>query len=259
MYLPGSGLRANCVQFLGVALDNKPHAELQPDNGVVRIPFRFNLEDIQYQFSVLSGLPPSVSSKKDNKQWTGLRKYELDSQYDISYNIIASVFSKPGLAASTTQTIYILPVSQAQPLLCPSDFSGESFVAAKTPQQSKSISRNRPNPRIEVVSQGPKPLLLNAHENFSHGSTEVLLLVKALPQSSTTLDERSLPTQCQLKAQLVTKTLVAPDRIEEKAIPTLEQAKYGEDSYLRVHKSDEQEFTVAIPGWDYYTPSTYIH
>ena len=252
------GSNINSAQVLGVALDSKPRTELKPDNNIVKIPFQFNLEDIQRRSSVLADLPPSVNSKDENRRWD-LRKYESDSQYDITYSMTASVFSKRGLVASTTQVIPILSVSQLQPPLSPSDFPGEYFLAAKTPQQSKVHFTKECGPRVEVAGQEPEPLLLNAHESFSHGCTEVPFVVKALPLSSTSLDAQSLPAQCQLRAQLVTKTLVTPNRIEEKAVPTLEQAKYGDDCYLRLHKSDEQEFTIAIPHWDQYTPSKFIH
>ena len=220
----------------------------------MRIPFRFNLDDIQSQTSVVSNLPPSVNYKDEGKSWASLRKYELDSQYEITYSIIASVFSKRGLEASTTQAIPVLPVSQAQPPLCPSDFPCEYFFAASTSQQFKPHFSKASSIRLEVAGQEPHPMLLNAHESFSHGLTEVPFVVKARRQTSGPISQNSLPTQCQLKAQLVTKTLVTPNRIKEKTIPTLEEEKNREDSYLRLQKSSEQEFTIAIPNWDHYSP-----
>jgi hypothetical protein len=199
-----------------------------------------------------------VNSKEEGKRWSGLRKHELDSQYDITYSITASAFSQRDLVASTTQRISVLPVSEAQPPLAPSDFPGESFLAANTPQRSKTHLTKTSGPRIEVAGQEPEPILLNPCESLSHGLTELPFVVKALPEESGNIAHDALPTQCQLKAQLVTKTFVTPNSIKnEKAIPILEEARYGDDSHLRLHRSDEQEFIVAIPRWSNYSPSVY--
>ena len=75
------------------------------------------------------------------------------------------------------------------------------------------------------------------------GSTEVQLVLKL---TSCIL---SLPTQCHLKAHLTTKTLVTPNGMG-RVMPTIEQARYGEDSHVTLNKSQDQEYTVAIPAWD---------
>ena len=193
-----------------------------------------------------------MSSKDENKGWIASRKNDSDGQYDITYSIVASAFGEQKLLTSTSRTINVVPVSQAQPPLSPSDFPGEYFFAAKSPHQSKAYLTKTSSPRIEVAGQEPAPLLLDAHNIQTSASTEVFFVVKALPSQVTDrLDALSLPTQCQLKAELVTKTLVTPDRRSDKAMPTLEQAKYGDDSYLRVSKSNSQQFTVAIPRWEF--------
>ena len=243
---------------MAVALDSRPRAEFKANSGTVKIPFRFNLEDCHNRSFVDFGLPPSVNSKEEGKRWAGLRKHELDSQYDITYSITASAFSQHELVASKTQRISVLPVSEAQPPLVPSDFPGESFLAVTTPQRSKVHLTKTCGRRIEVAGQEPEPILLNTSESLSHGLTELPFVMEALPQESGNIARDALPTQCQLKAQLVTKTFVTPNSIEnEKAIPILEEARYGDDSHLRLHRSDEQELTVAIPRWSHYSPSEY--
>jgi hypothetical protein len=221
----------------------------------VKVPFRFNLDEIhsQNRSPTVTDLPPSVNSKDDGAGWTNLRKNEAEGQYDISYVMTASVFSKEGLQASTTKKIPILPVSQAQPPLSPSDFPGEYFFAASTPQQPKFSLGRTPSFGMEVAGEEPEAIVLDPH-SFSSGSTNIHFVVKALPRPSALFESSSFPSQCQLRARLVTKTLITPDRIEEKAIPTIEQAKYGHNSSLTVHKSDEQEFTVALPHWDHIAP-----
>jgi hypothetical protein len=106
-----------------------------------------------------------------------------------------------------------------------------------------------------VGAQEPDAIVLDAHETISTGSTTVPFTIKALPRSSSNFDIGSLPRQCLLRARLVAKTLITPDRIEEKAIPTLDQAIHGRDASLRVQKTDEQEFTLSIPRWNHVTPS----
>ena len=221
----------------------------------MKVPFRFNLDEIhsQNRSPTVTDLPPSLSSRDDGAGWTSLRKNEAEGQYDVSYVMTASVFSKKGLQASTTTKIPILPVSQAQPPLSPSDFPGEYFFAASTPQQSKFSLGRAPSFGMEVAGEEPEAVVLDP-QSFSSGTTNIHFVVKALPRPSTPFEANSLPSQCQLRARLVTKTLITPDRIEEKAIPTIEQAKHGENSSLRVHKSDEQDFTVALPHWDHIAP-----
>ena len=189
------------------------------------------------------------SANESSFKWSGLRKNELEGQYDITYSISASAYSKKGLQASTTKTVPILPVSQVQPPLSPSDFPGEYFYAASTPQPSKVSLSRAPSFKLEVGAQEPEAIVLDAHQTFSTGSTTVPFTIKALPRSSSILDTGSLPRQCLLKARLVSKTLITPDRIEEKVIPTLDQAMHGRDASLRMQKSDEQEFTLSIPPW----------
>lgn len=169
----------------------------------------------------------------------------------------ASVFSKKGLQASTTKKIQILPALQEQPPLSPSDFPGEYFFAASTPQQSKYSLGRAPSFGIEIAGEEPEAIVLDPHSSSS-GSTKIHVVVKALPRPSTLFDPSSFPSQCQLRARLVTKTLITPDRIEEKAIPTIEQAKYGDNASLRLHKSDEQEFTVGLPHWNHIAPGSYL-
>jgi hypothetical protein len=179
----------------------------------------------------------------------------MEGQYDITYSISASAYSRKGLQASTTKTIPLLPVSQVQPPLSPSDFPGEYFYAASTPQPPKVSFSKAPSFKLEVGAQEPEAIVLDAHETFSTGSTTVPFTIKALPRSSSNFDIGSLPRQCLLRARLVAKTLITPDRIEEKAIPTLDQAIHGRDASLRVQKTDEQEFTLSIPRWNHVTPS----
>jgi hypothetical protein len=196
-----------------------------------------------------------VNSKDESGfKWSGLRSNEMEGQYDITYSISASAYSKKGLQASTTKMIPLLPVSQVQPPLSPSDFPGEYFYAASTLQPPKVSLSKAPSFKLEVGGQEPEAIVLDAHEAFSTGSTTVPFTIKALPRSSSNFDIGSLPRQCLLRARLVSKTLITPDRIEEKAIPTLDQAIHGRDASLRIQKTDEQEFTLAIPRWNHVTP-----
>lgn len=242
---------------MGVVLDSTARADFKTDDGIVKIPFRFNLEDIhtQTQSPFITELPPSVSSKDESGfKWSGLRSNEMEGQYDITYSITASAYSKKGLLVSTTKSVPVLAVSQVQPPLSPSDFPGEYFYAASTPPPSRVSLSKPPSYKLEVGGQEPAAIVLDAHEAFSTGSTTVPFTIKALPRSSSTFDIGSLPRQCSLHARLVSKTLITPDRIEEKAIPTLDQAIHGRDASLRVQKSDEQEFTLLIPRWNHIAP-----
>lgn len=207
------------------------------------------------KYCVVKDLPPSVNSQDDAFNWSGLRKNTVDAEYDVTYKITASVFSKKGLITSTKKDIPVLPVSQAQPPLSPSDFPGEYFFAASQQQQTKKSFTKAPTYRIEVAGEEPEAIVLDPSERSS-GSTKVPFVIKALPRSSTTFDEASLPQQCQLKARLVTRTLITPDLVNEEAVPTMDEAKYGVNSSLKVHKSDEQICDLSIPEWQHYTPNS---
>ena len=244
--------RTESLAFVGVSLSSTAGPNFRSDNGSVKIPFQFNLEDIhsQVQGPSIADLPPSVSSKNDGVSWAGLRKTEVESQYDVTYAITISAYSKKGLIASSMKTITILPVAEARPPVSPSDFPGEYFFAASSPQQSRLSLTKAPTLTMEVAGQEPEPLILSPFQSSSNGSTLVQFIVKALPRPSMPFGPL-WPTQCTVHARLVTKTLITPDRIDERSIPTLDQARSGSNSSLKIQKSDEQEFTVALPHWSH--------
>jgi hypothetical protein len=97
----------------------------------VKVPFRFNLDDVhsQARSSFVSDLPPSLNSRDDKLKWAEIRKGELEAEYDVTYSITASAFSKRGSEASTEKKIQVMPVSQAEGPRSPSDCPGEYFFA----------------------------------------------------------------------------------------------------------------------------------
>lgn len=218
----------------------------------MRIPFKFNLRSSTNLSGVVSELPPSVDSLDESRYSASLRKYDGVTQYNITYSITASAYSQRGIAASSTQKLSLLPVSDAQPPLCASDFPGEYFLAATTDRQSKLHLTKPTGPHIEVAGQEPEPAVFSANDDEPHGPVELPFLLKLSPSTGKTLDQESLPEQVHLKAQLVTRTLVTPQG--SRNVPTIEQANM-EDSYVRTSRAQDQEYTIAIPRWDKYNPS----
>ena len=64
------------------------------------------------------------------------------------------------------------------------------------------------------------------------------------------LDQEALPTQFQLKARLVTRTLITPNRMRPTS--TMAEVMADADAHVKTTRSDEQDFTLSVPGWDSY-------
>ena len=240
-------------QFLGASLDSTARAEFKANDGSTKIPFRFNLEDIfaQTQSTIITSLPPSVNSKDESGgKWSGVRSNELAGQYDITYSISASVYSKKGLEASATRSLLVLPVSQSSPQ-SPSDTPGEYVFAGPSPSIAKASLSKAPPFSLQVAGQEPEGLVLDAHDPLSSGPTKIAFVVKALPRSKKDLNLESLPKRCRIRAHLSTKTLVTPDRIEQIFIPYIDQSRYAKTSSQRMQKSNEQEMDVSLPPWNH--------
>jgi hypothetical protein len=239
-----------------VTLDSSARAEFKADDSSIKIPFRFNLDDIfaQTQSTILSSLPPSVISKDEaGGKWSGLRSNELAGQYDITYSIAASVYSKKGLEASATKSVPVLPISQSSPQ-SPSDTPGEYVFAGPSPSLAKLSLSKGPPFSLEVAGQEPEAIVFDAHDTLSSGSTTIAFVVKAMPRSNKDFDLYTLPKQCQIQARLVCKTLVTPDRIEERFIPYLDQSRFAKTSSQKVQKSNDQELSLSLPLWNHIAP-----
>jgi hypothetical protein len=236
-------------KFLGMALNSKADSSFTAGDGQVKIPFRFNLDECRH-LSELSHLPPSLSSKDDSFKWSQANS-NADSQYNVAYSITASVFDSRGVMATSVEEVHVLPIAEPQPPLSPSDFGGEYFMAAISPHETK---RRTSDQRIEVAGQEPEPLSLEQPSTGSHGHTTVPFVIKLLPTPGTSLDNLKLPTQCDLRTRLVTRTFVTPDG-RKKVMPTLDDALENDDSFLRTIRTNEQTYSVALSTWTRYRPS----
>lgn len=179
---------------------------------------------------------------------------ETEAGYDVTYSIAATVFSERGQEASTEKTIQVLPVSQGEDSRSPADCPGEYHLASPSPQR-RSVSLSKARSKIEVSGQQPEAVSLSAHDSFSNSSTTIPFVLKALPGSSSEFDLKSLPTQCQVKARLLTKTLITSDGIEQAWIPIIEQGRHAENTCLRTQKKEEQEGTIKLQPWQHVVPS----
>lgn len=123
------------MQFLGVLFDSKTQAFWRSDDGLVRVPFKFDLNACERLAAFISGLPPSLDSKDDGQR-------SADPQYEVKYSITATAFSPRGAIATGVQRIFIHPVSPDTLSDSSSDIPGE--VSAKTAQAltDKSIMLN---------------------------------------------------------------------------------------------------------------------
>lgn len=240
------------LKFLAVAIDNRPKRSPEAEDNTTRIPFRFDLKECQRFSTLQTDLPPSVDSSEESSGRTNLRKYDADYEYSIDYSIVASAFSGRKVIASMTQKISLIPVCQPQPPISVSDFPGEYFTAATTKPRSALGLRRRSDVRINVAAQEPRPLVLDT-EAAQPPPTEVTLLVKLSPEASRSLPD--LPTQCHVKARMLTRTLVTPSGSSQ-SMPTVEQALKSESSHVKVLRSHEQEYTLAIRHWDRYAPDS---
>jgi len=223
------------------------------EDGVVKIPFRFNLEECR-RASSLSELPPSIDSLEETKWWSGWKNTKSSSEYNVAYNISATAFSTKGAIASATHSLRVLPVTEAQPPLSPSDFAGEYFLAATSPSQLKPLRRTSGH-RIEVAGQEPEPVTLDPTDEGVPGSTEIPFVAKLLPAKGSTLEAEYFPNRCEITARLVTRTFITPNGTT-RAMPTVEDALEDGDSQVRTSRSNEQTFTVALPRWDQYASGT---
>lgn len=110
-----------------MVLNSAANSGFKASDGIVKVPFRFNLDEIhsQARSSFISDLPPSLNSRDDKLKWAEIRKGESEAEYNVTYSITASAFSKRGSEASTEKMIQVLPVSQAEGPRSPSDCPGE--------------------------------------------------------------------------------------------------------------------------------------
>jgi hypothetical protein len=224
---------------------------------VVQIPFRFNLDAIhsQAKSSFVTDLPPSVNSRDEGVRWSELRKGDAEALYDVTYSIAASVYSKKGLEASTEKTIQVLPVSQEIGPRSQADCPGES-ITAQSSLRSRRVSLSKTQPyKLNVAGQSPEAISLSAQDAFFSGATRIPFVVKASPDSSTKFEPGSLPTKCRVNARLLSKTLITSDGIEQNWIPIIEQGRHTENTSLKVHKGEEQEFVVDLSPWKHVAPS----
>ena len=136
-------------------LNSTANSGFKSSDGIVKVPFRFNIDDIhsQARSSFVSDLPPSLNSRNDKRKWAEIRKGESEADYNVTYSITASAFSKKGVEASTEKTIQVLPVSQTEGPRSPSDCPGEYFFAplnvsiAMDERVSEPRRGGSPNPR----------------------------------------------------------------------------------------------------------------
>lgn len=240
---------ANDSQFLAVALDSKPTSGFKSDDGIVKIPFRFNLEEAN-RFTDIAELPPSVDSDQDAKRWSSLRKNEAGLEYTITYSITASSYSRKDLISSRTEKITVLPVNEPQPPVYASHFAGEYFLADSSTRDRK---QRKGQPHLQVAGQEPESIRLDPASQGARSSTDVPFVLKLKPASGNHLNGTTLPTQCEISARLVTRTLVTPNG--SKRVPTVDDINNDNDSYIRTFKSNEQSFPLSIPEWSEYADS----
>ena len=217
----------------------------------MQIPFRFNLDAIhsQAKSSFVTDLPPSLNSRHDKLKWSELRKGESEALYDVTYSIAASVYSKKGLEASTEKAIQVLPVSQDIGPRSQADCPGE-YITAHSSLRSRRTSLSKAPPfKLEIAGQSPEAISLSARDAFFSGTTKIPFVVKALPEPSTKFEPGSLPTKCRVNARMLSKTLITSDGIEQHWIPIIEQGRHTQNTSLKVHKSEEQEFVVGLSPW----------
>ena len=253
---------AYASQFLAAALDSKADPDFTSDHGIVKIPFRFNLEECR-RASAVSELPPTIDSSEEIKWWSGLKNSKPSTQYSVTYSITASASSNRGPIASTTQGLHILAVAEAQPPLSPDDFGGEYFLAATVRPTETKRSRRSGRHQIEIAGQEPEPITLDPCNERTQHCTQIPFVIKLLPGQNGLLDPTTFPDRCELTARLVTRTFITPNGTT-RAVPTVGGALRDGDSHVRTSRSNEQSFTVAIPRWEEYasggsTPTTCFH
>lgn len=234
---------------MAVALDSRATAGFKSDNGLVKIPFSFNLEEAN-RFTDIPDLPPSVDSDQDAKWWSGLKKNEAGLEYNIIYSITATSYTSRDVISSKTERLNVLPVSEPQPPAYASHFAGEYFLADSSSRDSK---QQRRQPHLQVAGQEPESIRLDPASHAARGSTDVPFVLKLKPEAGESLSTAMLPSQCELTARLVTRTLVSPNGT--KRVPTVEEINHNNDFYMRTFRSNDQSFTLSIPDWTQYTDS----
>ena len=233
-------------KFLGVSLERNARSGLQVENGTVRMPFRFHLRECEKLSDMVSGLPPSLDSDQEGRRLS-------NGLYSVAYSLTATVFSARGIIASTTEKITVLSVTQ-EPSLCSSDCPGEYFWAQSIPQHSIRLQKKPLGPRMEAAGQEPDPIVLDAHDTASGGSTKVPFVLKLSPTSTDVLNEKSMPSQCQVRACLVTKTRITPDGLEQLASSIqrgLDKVPSSRSEEVQIHKSHDQEDVVGVSAWSH--------
>jgi len=244
--------RTERLPFLGAALNTTAQSVLKTSDGTTTIPFRFNLDDLhsQARSSFITDLPSSLNSRDDKVKWAEFRRGESEADYDVTYSITATAFSKKGSEASTAKTIQVLSVSQAEGPRSPADCPGEYYFAPSNPRPSRASLAKSRSFRIEAAGQNPEAVSLPAHEFFTGAST-IPFVLKALPEPSTKFELKSLPTRCRVQARLLSKTLITSDGIEQHWIPIIEQGRHTENTCLRTQRSEEQEFNITLSPWQH--------
>ncbi|KAK5166824.1 uncharacterized protein LTR77_007553 [Saxophila tyrrhenica] len=246
--------RTEKLPLLAVAVQSKAQPDFRAENGIINIPFRFNLDECK-RSSDVQDLPPSVDWKQDTKWWSSLKQSDGAAQYSIDYSITASACCESKLIASTTRKLSVLPVAEEQPPpYDPNSLSrpGEYFTVS-SPRPSKARRRTAGH-QFQVAAQEPSPLRLDVSGHTLQTSVAIPLVIKLTPQDNGDLDEKSIPAQCSLKAQLVTRTFITPNH--SRTIPTMERIAADEDARVRTMRNNEQSFTFSLSGWQQYGEGT---
>ncbi len=234
--------------------DGKVQAGSKGDDGVIRIPFRFNLSECEKLSAFSCDLPPSLDSHQEGQKAS-------DCQYEVTYSISATAYSAKATLASASQKVFILPIgndsfSEGEHL---SDVPGEFFWATQSnsssPRHTKLPRLNAMGPtrspspsgnRIELAGQEPEPILLSTESGVSRGSADVPFIVKVSHPSEV---EESYPSECHVKARLVTKTHMTPDGIKQIG-SNIDIVKTGGKHVTKTQIGNEQDFVIPINDWE---------
>lgn len=216
------------------------------------IPFSFVLQDgansvgswgdLRVNGGIIQEILPTIDSKTAPRHWSDSFKPSFNSDFRITYKIVASAFAERKIVASSSRDFNFLPTSCPPPPVPVEDFADEyALRASKTLQKSIQASR------IGIISQEPPAMALKL--DGKGGSTNLNLFIMLFRPHTRDFDANELPKQLRITAKLRSTTFVMP-RPSKPDMHTLQGAMYNKEASVKQDKSHVQNYTMALNRWE---------
>ena len=240
--------RTESIKFLSVGKDCQPRTRSGSEEGIVEVPFVFDMKKISQYSTLEAPLPPSLDSNLNGRSTKGFHKHDGSCSYEVSYTLTITLHSNRGVIASTTEKISLLPLGELDPPSYGSlDVPGEYFTTSSRSPRTKLASRRKTDDFvIDIAGQEPAPLVLQRQSARGGASTKINFILRFTSEEVKPLP--NLPQQAHIRAHLATHTTVTPNAASMTDVQRRHQRDPEAQSFSS--RAEAQNVALSIPDWN---------